>query len=61
MSAIETELLAALKACAFRLGVVIAAAGDFSDVNARALDAASAAIQKAEGAISAPPPEEAPQ
>lgn len=43
------ELLAALKECSFRLATVIAASGDFSDVNARALDAATNAIAKAEG------------
>ncbi len=54
MSDLEAELLAALKECAFRLATLIAASGDFSDVNAHALDAASTAIAKAEGYRSSP-------
>lgn len=42
-------LLAALQECSFRLAILIAACGDFTDVNAKALDAATAAIAKAEG------------
>ncbi len=43
------ELLEALKECSFRLATMIAAHKDFSDANARCLDAATAAIAKAEG------------
>ncbi|HVQ15604.1 MAG TPA: hypothetical protein VMS40_18510 [Vicinamibacterales bacterium] len=42
-------LLAALKECAFRLATLIAASGDFTDIHAKALDAATAAITNAEG------------
>lgn len=43
------DLLAALQECALRLGALVLASGDFSDVNANAIDQAHAAIQKAEG------------
>jgi FMN phosphatase YigB (HAD superfamily) len=43
------ELLAALKECSFRLGILVAATNDFTDVNKRALDAATSAMNKAEG------------
>ena len=43
------DLLAALKECSFRLATLVAASGDFSDVHAKALDAATAALAKAEG------------
>lgn len=46
---LTTELLEALKECSFRLAAVVAASGDFSEINARCLDRASAAIAKAEG------------
>ena len=45
------ELLSALKECSFRLATLVAATGDFTDVNARALDAAGAAIDKAEARV----------
>jgi phosphoglycolate phosphatase-like HAD superfamily hydrolase len=43
------DLLAALKETSFRLAALVAASGDFSDINAKALDAASIVIAKAEG------------
>lgn len=43
------EAIAALKECSFRLAALVTASGDFSDANAKALDAATAALQKAEG------------
>jgi hypothetical protein len=43
------DLLAALKECAWRLGALALASGDFSEVNAKAIDLANAAITKAEG------------
>lgn len=43
------DLYAALQECVLRLGTLIAVAGEFSDVNAKALDLASAALAKAEG------------
>jgi hypothetical protein len=43
------DLVAALKECSFRLGCLVAAMGDFTEINAAALDAAQAAIAKAEG------------
>jgi len=42
------ELLAALKMCSFRLATLVVAAGDFTDVNKRALDAAEKAIDRAD-------------
>lgn len=42
-------LLAALETCAFRLAVLVAALGEFHDVDANALDQAVAAIAKAKG------------
>lgn len=43
------DLYDALQECSFRLAALVAASGDFSDVNAKALDAATAALAKAEG------------
>lgn len=43
------DLLVALKECSFRLATLVAASGDFSDVNAKALDTATAALKKADG------------
>lgn len=43
------DLLAALKECSFRLAALVAVIGDFSNANALALDAATAAINGAEG------------
>lgn len=45
---VQADLVAALKACAFQLGVLVAATHSFTDVNARVLDAAQAALAKAE-------------
>lgn len=42
------DLYAALKECSFRLAALVAASGDFSDINAKALDQATVAIAKAE-------------
>ena len=44
----HAALVEALKECSFRLAALVAASGDFSDVNAKALDAATAALAKAE-------------
>lgn len=43
------DLLAALKECSFRLATLIAASGDFTDVNAKALDTANVVLAQAEG------------
>lgn len=48
LQAVNGELLAALHETAFRLAALVAASGDFSDIHAKALDAASVAIQHAE-------------
>lgn len=42
------ELLTALKTCSFAFAKLVAASGSFTDEYAAALDAASAAIAKAE-------------
>jgi len=42
-------LYAALKECSFALAKLVAAVGAFTDENAKALDAATAALKKAEG------------
>lgn len=47
VTASRDELLAALKECSFRLALLVARVGDFTDVNARALDGAKAAIDNA--------------
>lgn len=43
------DLLSALKALGLRFGALVLASGDFSDANAKAIDAANAAIERAEG------------
>lgn len=47
----HAALITALEACSFQLATLVAAHGEFTDVNAKALDLASAALaatQKAE-------------
>jgi len=41
----HTALIAALKECSFRLAALVAASGDCSEANGRALDAAIAALK----------------
>lgn len=47
--AASLDLLGALKPCSFQLATLCAAHGEFGDAAARALDAAQAALAKAEG------------
>lgn len=51
MQATARELYEALKECSFRLATVVAAHADFSDANAKALDQAWNALQKAHGSM----------
>ena len=44
----HAALLDALQECSFRLATLIAASGDFSEVNAKALDMATAALVAAQ-------------
>lgn len=46
----HAALVEALKECSFRLATLVAASGDFSDINASALDKAQAALALAEAA-----------
>lgn len=43
------QLVGALAECSSRLAALVAASGDFSDVNAKALDQAQAALVAAQG------------
>jgi hypothetical protein len=47
----DKELLETLEECSFRLAALVAASGDFSDANAKALDKSQAVIANARGEV----------